>query len=42
MILTPAYALQTIPRGTDTSGFDVNVGVVIVFLLAFAMLAAIR
>lgn len=38
---TPAYAVQTIPRGTDTSGFDVTVGLVILFLLAVAMLAPV-
>ena len=35
---TPAYAVQTIRRGTDTSGFDITVGLVILFLLAVALL----
>jgi len=35
---TPAYAVQTIQRGTDTSGFDIKVGLVILFLLAVALL----
>ena len=36
---TPAYAVQTIPRGTDTSGFEIAVGLWIVFMFAFALLA---
>jgi hypothetical protein len=35
---TPAYAVQTIQHGTDISGFDIRVGLVIVFLLAVALL----
>jgi hypothetical protein len=35
---TPAYAVHTIQRGTDTSGFDIRVGLVILFLLAVALL----
>jgi hypothetical protein len=37
----PAYAVQTIPRGTNTSGFDIRVGLVIVFLLAVALMLPI-
>ena len=36
---TPAYAVYAIPRGTDTSGFDITVGLVILFLLSIAILA---
>ena len=36
---TPAYAVQTIAPSADTSGFDVMVGVVILFLFAVALLA---
>ena len=35
----PAYAVYAIPRGTDTSGFDITVGLVILFLLTVAILA---
>jgi hypothetical protein len=35
---TPAYAVQTIERGTDISGFDITVGLVILFLLTVALL----
>jgi len=34
----PPYAVQAIPRGIDTPGFDVTVGLVILFLLAVALL----
>ena len=37
----PAYAVQTISRGTTTSGFDIKVGLVIMFLLAVALLVPI-
>jgi hypothetical protein len=35
---TPAYAVATIQRGTDISGFDIAVGLVMLFLLAVALL----
>ena len=35
---TPAYAVQTISRRADTSGFDIKVGLVMLFLLAVALL----
>jgi len=38
MRTTPPYAVQTIARGTDTSGFDIRVGLVILFLLTVALL----
>jgi len=38
MRTTPSYAVQTIARGTDTSGFDVTVAFVMLFLLAVALL----
>ena len=38
MRTTQPYAVQTIQRGTDTSGFDVTVGLVMLFLLAVALL----
>jgi len=41
MSTTPPYAVQTIRRGIDTSGFDITVGLVIVFMLAAALLLPI-
>jgi len=38
MSTTPAYAVQAISRGTNTSGFDIKVGLVMLFLLAVALL----
>ena len=35
---TPAYAVQTISRRADTSGFDIKVGLVMLFLLTVALL----
>jgi hypothetical protein len=32
------YAVQTVQRGTVVSGFDVTVGLVILFLLTVALL----
>jgi len=34
----PPYAVQAIQRGTDTYGFDITVGLVILFLIAVALL----
>jgi len=38
MRTTPSYAVQTISRGTATSGFDIKVGLVMLFLLTVALL----
>jgi len=38
MRTTPAYAVQTIQRGTDTSRFDITVVLVMLFLLTVALL----
>lgn len=35
---TPAYAVHTIRRGTDISGFDITVCLVMLFLLTVALL----
>ena len=39
---TPArsYRVQTVARGTDTSGFEIAVGLFIVFMFAAALLAS--
>lgn len=38
MSTTPPYAVQTIAHGPTTSGFDIKVGLVILFLLMVALL----